>query len=393
MNLNYSDDQSMLRDSVEKFLSERYPFEHFRKKVASPTPFDAEIWRNFAELGWLALPISEQHGGLGGGAVETAIIAEMLGRSLVVEPFISAAVLAGSLVDRLGSDAQCEALLGPLLEGRGWTALAHAERGAGSDMSRMTAVAARVGKGYRLTANKTTVLGGPLAETFLVTARTDDRSQGQQGMGVFIVPATAAGVDVRPFRTADGSQAADVDLNGVVVGANALLGSDDDAAEAVEHAVDQATAAICWDAVGSMDALLSATIAFTRQRVQFGKPLSTFQALQHRIAEMGVKCGEARAIALLASLSLDARKELRIRGVSGAKAKIGKVSRLVAQEAIQLHGAIGFTDELPVGWWFKRLFVFENLLGSTSQHLARYAAVVKQPSIQAESLLRSPATL
>ncbi len=391
MNLNYSDDQSMLRESVERFLRENYTIEHFRRVAASPAALDIETWKRFADLGWLAMPISEVNGGLGGGAIETAIIAEMLGRSLVVEPFVPAVVLAAGLVDRVGTDEQCKQLLDPLVAGQSCLALAHEERRAAGNMSRLAAVAEKAGTGYRVTATKTAVLGGAFAQSFLVTARTSASAQGTQGIGIFIVPATAEGVKVNSYRTADGSQVADVEFNGVAVNGSSLLGGVDDAFDFLEHAIDQAAAATCWDAVGAMEALLTATVDFTKQRIQFGKPLSSFQALQHRIAEMGVKCGEARAIALLASLSLDGERATRIRGVSAAKAKIGTVSRLVAHEAIQLHGAMGFTDELPLGLWFKRLFVFENLFGSTRYHLARYGELLRQPAVQAESLLRLPA--
>ncbi|QFZ85109.1 acyl-CoA dehydrogenase [Variovorax paradoxus] len=393
MDLNYSDDQLMLRESADRFLSERHQFEHFRKIEAAGTAFDEGIWRAFAHLGWLGLPISERNGGLGGGAIETAIVAEALGKSLVLAPYVSAVVLAGGLMDELGTSAQCNAVLGPLVEGAGIAVLAHDERRMGVTMAGIDTMAVRAstGAGYRIDGHKTMVLGGAGARTFLVTARVDQASHGAARVGVFIVPSDARGVAVKPFRTADGGLAADVSFAGVAVEGDALLGGCDDASAALRLALDRAAAAVCWDAVGAMDALLAATVEFTKQRVQFGKPLSSFQALQHRMAEMAVKCTEARATALLASLSLEAPEDWRVRGVSGAKAKIGKISRDVAHEAIQLHGAMGFSDELPVGWWFKRLFVFENLFGSTGQHLERYRRVVSQPEFQAESLLRSPA--
>lgn len=390
MDLNYSDDQVMLRESAERYLREKHPFEHFRRVEAAGAAFDAETWGAFSHLGWLGLPISEAHGGLGGGAIETAIVAEMLGSALVLEPFVPAVVLAGGLVDQLGSEAQCAELLGPLVEGSGCLAFAHDEQAAGYDLSRLDAKATRAGKGWRIDGCKTTVLGGPAAKSFLVTARSSERAVGAEGIGIFIVPASSSGVSVKPFRTAEGGVAADVQFSGVSASSSALLGANEDASCAVRQALDRAAAASCWDAVGAMDALLAATVDFTKQRVQFGKPLSNLQTLQHRMAEMAVKCNEARAIALLASLSLDAPEHMRVRGVSAAKAKIGRVSRHVAHEAIQLHGAMGFSDELPVGWWFKRLFVFENLFGSTSYHLERYRALIGQPSVQAESLLRPP---
>lgn len=390
MDLNYSDDQMMLKESAERFLREKHAFDHFRKVEATGTGFDRELWGALAHLGWLGLPISERNGGLGGSAIDVAIVAEALGAALVLEPYVSCAVLAGGLVDELGSPAQCGSLIAPMVDGQHLLALAHEERAAGSDLARLETTAMADGDGFRITGAKTMVLGGAVANVFLVTAKYSGGSGEVGRIGVFVVPSNAAGVDVRPFRTADGGRAADVFLKEVVLGADALLGGEADASRAVHRALDRAAAALCWDAVGAMEALLAATVVHTKQRVQFGKPLSSFQALQHRMAEMAVKCMEARASALLASLSLDAPDPMRIRGVSGAKAKIGKVSRHVAHEAIQLHGAMGFSDELAVGWWFKRLFVFENLYGSTREHLERYRQVVTQAHLQAESLLRSP---
>lgn len=390
MDLNYSDDQLMLRESADRFLGQKYSFEHFRKIEAEGTAFDAGMWGAFAHLGWLGLPISERGGGLGGGAIETAIVSEAMGKALVLEPYVPAVILAGGLVDQLGTAAQCDALLGPLAEGKAIPVLAHDERGTANDWTRIGTTATRSASGYRIDGVKTMVLGGASAQTFLVTARMGEASTDSPRVGIFVVPAGANGVASTPFRTADGGRAVDVSFVGASVGSDALLGECDDASQALLLALDRAAAAVCWDAVGAMDALLAATIEFTKQRVQFGKPLSSFQALQHRMAEMAVKCTEARATALLSSLSLQAPEQMRIRGVSGAKAKIGKISRQVAHEAIQLHGAMGFSDELPVGWWFKRLFVFENILGSTGHHLERYRKVVSQPELQAESLLRSP---
>lgn len=391
MNLNYSDDQIMFRDSVQRYLGESYSHDHFRKIVVDPEASGKNsTWKDFAELGWLAMPFSEKVGGLGGGHIETSIVCEQLGRHLVVEPFIHVAILAGGLVETLGSEEQCEALLKPLMDGKLFLTLAHYDRRTQGDAAGFSAKAKMVEDGYRLTADKTAVVGGASADTFLITAAIHGEADEVRGTGVFIVPRHTEGLDVQPYRMSDGSMAADVRAAGVLVGPEALLGNNTDAFNEVDAAIDRATAALCWDAVGAMDALLIATVEFTKQRVQFGRPLSSFQALQHRMAEMSVKCTEARASALLASLSVDARKDMRVRGVSGAKTKIGRVSRSVAQEAIQLHGAMGFTDEVAVGWWFKRLFVFENLFGSTGEHLTRYAALIAQPSIQAESLLHAP---
>lgn len=385
MDLNYSEDQRLLKAAVDRFLEERYDFERRKGIIGSDRGWDPSIWADFAALGWLALPFSEESGGLGGGPVETALIMEAIGRALVVEPYLACVILAGGLIETLGTPQQKAQLLGGLMEGASRPALAHMERESGFDLARITSTAVVIDGGYRLSGEKTLVQGGPFADTFLVSALLDDVIR------LFVVPADAPGLIRRIVRQVDGSRACDLTLTDVLVTETAVLGEADETLPALELAVDRVNAALAAEAVGIMDALLAATVAYTKQRVQFGKPLAAFQALQHRMGEMAVKCEEARASALLASLSLDAPKAMRIRGVSGARAKIGRVSRSVAQEAIQLHGAMGFSEEMPVGAGFRRLYAIENTFGTTADHLKRYGAVIGDPAILSGSLLREPA--
>lgn len=384
MNLNYSDEQAMLRDSARRFLADTHSLEQRHKRANNPAAIDKALWASFAELGWLGLPISEQAGGHGGGAVELAIVAEELGRANVIEPFVAIVVLAGGLIEALGTPDQHTALLRPLIEGAAIPVLAHLENGAQSRLDHVGTKARRSRSSYTLSGEKVLVRAAGSADTILVTARVE----GEDGIALFAVSATAPGLTLDSFRTVDDSEAADIRLDDIEVPVEARLG-DGDVLPTLERMHDRAIAALCADAVGVMDVLLETTVEYTKQRVQFGKPLASFQALQHRMAEMAVKCQEARASALLAALSVDASPVLRIRGVSGAKAKIGKVSRHVAQEAIQLHGAIGFSEEMPIGAWFRRLYAFENSFGSTADHLARYASVITLPEVLDNGLLRA----
>jgi len=383
MNLNYTEEQILLKEAADRFLKDRYGSGQRRKSVASAAACDGAVWAGFAEQGWLALPFPEEDGGLGGGAVDVGLLMEAIGRAQVVEPYVAAVVLAGGLVERLADEAQKRDLLAPLIAGTRRLALAHMEPESGNDLARITAVARRGRDGFVLSGRKSLVLGGPAADILLVSARLDETIR------LFAVPAGASGLTATAVRLVDGSMASDLVLSDIHVPAVALLGDGDALAE-IEAAYDRATAALCAEAVGAMDALLDATVSYTKERVQFGKPLASFQALQHRMAEMAVKCQEARASALLAMLSADAPRPARIRGVSGAKARIGKAARHVAQEAIQLHGAMGFSEEMPVGTWFRRLYAFENQFGSTAEHLARYGAVIRDPETLAGSLLRAP---
>uniref|UniRef100_UPI0031018A1A acyl-CoA dehydrogenase family protein n=1 Tax=Neorhizobium sp. EC2-8 TaxID=3129230 RepID=UPI0031018A1A len=384
MDLNYSDEQLLLRESADRFLKERYDFEKRAKILASDTGFASDIWAEIADLGWLALPFAEENGGLGGGAVEISLIMEAVGRALMVEPYLTCVILAGGLVERLGSEAQKAEILGGLIAGTSRPALAHTERQTGFDLGSVSAIATKNGEGYVLSGEKSLVPGGPFADVFLVSAKLDGL------ISLFAVPANADGLFRADVKLVDGSRASDLVLDNVSVQASALLTTGTDTLAEIEAAYDRANAALASEAVGAMDALLDATVAYTKERVQFGKPLAAFQALQHRMGEMAVKCQEARGSALLAMLSVDAPRAMRIRGVSGARAKIGKVSRSVAQEAIQLHGAMGFSQEMPVGAWFRRLYAIENTFGTTADHLKRYGEIIRDPAILSGSLLREP---
>ncbi|CAN7674071.1 acyl-CoA dehydrogenase family protein [Neorhizobium tomejilense] len=384
MDLNYSDEQLLLKESAERFLKDRYDFEKRNKIIASETGFDAGIWSEMADLGWLALPFAEENGGLGGGAVEISLIMEAIGRALMVEPYLASVILAGRLVEKLGSEDQKAEILGGLIAGTSRPALAHAERQTGFDLGNIATTATKSGDGYAITGEKPLVPGGPFANIFLVSAKFDG------SVKLFVVPADAAGLTRTEVKLVDGSRASDLVLDNVSLPASALFSAEADTLAEIEVAYDRVNAALASEAVGIMDALMDATVAYTKERVQFGKPLAAFQALQHRMAEMAVKCQEARGSALLATLSVDAPRMTRIRGVSGARAKIGKVSRSVAQEAIQLHGAMGFSEEMPIGAWFRRLYAIENTFGTTADHLKRYGEIIRDPAMLSGSLLREP---
>ncbi len=384
MDLDYSDEQLLLKESAYRFLKERYDFDKRSTLVASNDGIGAAIWSEMAGLGWLALPFSEENGGLGGSAVEISLIMEALGRVLMAEPYIASVILAGSLVEKLGTKEQKAEILGGLISGASRPALAHAERQTGPDLANISAIALKTDEGYALTGEKSLVPGGADADIFLVSAKLDGNIR------LFAVPVNAAGVNRTTVKLVDGARACDLSLQDVSILASALLDGRDTLGE-IEAAQDRANAALASEAVGIMDALMDATVSYTKERVQFGKPLAAFQALQHRMAEMAVKCQEARASALLATLSADAPQAVRIRGVSGARAKIGRVSRSVAQEAIQLHGAMGFSEEMPIGAWFRRLYAIENTFGTTADHLKRYGDIILDSQVVAGTLLREPA--
>jgi alkylation response protein AidB-like acyl-CoA dehydrogenase len=373
MNLSYDVEQVILRDSAAKFLSNRCDYALYQK-TAQGAGWDPALWAEFAALGWLGLPFAEDDGGFGAGPVEIAIVMEAFGKHLVLSPYLSVIVLAGGIVSKLADANQRQKLLPPVIEGKSRLAFALMDR----DKPMATT---KTPRGFVLSGTKKMVLGAPMADILLVAAKVE------AGIGVFIVPAEASGVTLRGYRTVDGGRAADIELSNVDVPADALLGGNEDAGSAIEEVIDRAIAALSADAVGAMSALVSATVEYAKTRVQFGQPIAKFQVLQHRMVDMKVKEEEARASCLFATLSLDGPADRRARACWGAKAKIGRMSRLVGQEAIQLHGAIGTTEELAIGGYVKRLLAYETLFGSTRAHLDRYAGIISNPDVAKEGLL------
>lgn len=372
MDLSYSDEQVMLRDSAERFLSQQYDFATRQKIAASPAGFSEGIWRQLADMGWLAMPIPESAGGLGAGAVETAILMEACGKALFLEPYFATVVLGAGLLVASGDTRNNAELLPAVAEGRVRLAFAHSETQLRHDGRILASCARETSDGWILSGRKHTVLGATAADHLIVSARI-----GTSGTGLFVVPRAADGVTLVPYPLVDGTRAADVLLADVRVGRNALLGGCDDAWPAIDAVVDRAIAALAADATGASRVLLDATAEYTKTRVQFGQPLAKFQSLQHRMAEMAVMQEEASSVALLATLMAEAHPLERMRAASAAKVKVAKAAHYIGQQAIQLHGAMGVTEELNVGAYFKRVLVFEHLFGSVDDHLRRYAALAR----------------
>jgi len=374
MDIQYDTEQTILRDGAEKFLSGRYDYRTFQKTADSAAGWSQDFWTEIAELGWLGLPFAEDDGGFGAGAVEIAIVMESFGKSLVLEPYVPTVVLGGGIVAKLGAPTQRQEILGPVIEGKSRLAFAVQDQANPTE-------AKKSANGFTLSGAKKIVLGAPMADTLLVSAKIGN------GVGVFVVPAGTRGVTVRGYRSLDGGRIADIELVDVALPASSLLSGNEQAGAAIEETVHRAIAALSSDAVGAMSALVGLTVEYTKTRVQFGQPLAKFQVLQHRMVGMKVKEEEARASCLFATLSLDGSAERRERAVVGAKAKIGRASRSVAQEAIQLHGAIGTTDELSVGGYVKRLLAYEMVFGTTREHLRRYGAIISDPQTASQGLL------
>ena len=374
MDLTLSDEQRLLRESADRFVNETYTADHRRRTASEPLGFSPAIWKQFADLGWLALPIGEAYGGLGGGAIETGLLMEAFGRGLVSEPYLSTVVIGAALISECGSEAQKQALLPKVADGSLYLAFAHSERAARFDLSKVETTAAKTADGWRLDGHKTAVLDGNAAGQIIVSARMNDGGISGK-LGLFLVPSGTSGLKLRDYSRLGGGRACNLDLSDVRVPADALLGDSIDALPAIESVVDRAMAALGAEAVGIMQTLLDTTLEYTKLRKQFGRPLSANQVIRHRLADMAMQCDEARSMALRAALMVDAEPIARGRAASGAKAKIGKCARFVAEQSVQLHGAMGVTEELDIGSYFKRLLAFDTMFGGSAHHYRRYAAL------------------
>jgi len=373
MDFNLSKEQELLRDGLSRFLSTRYDLEKSRAAAKTGSGWQPDIWRGFAdELGILGAALPEDVGGIGGGPVEVMVIAEALGHALVVEPYVDTIVVAAGLLQRAGGPA-AKALLQKVVAGSAIVALAAAEATSGEQWQDVSTVADRDGDEWVLRGSKIVAMSAPLATHLLITARTPG------GLSLFLVETESAstGIETHNYRTVDDRRAADLVFDGLRLPASALLGEEGDAWPSLARARDEGAAAICSEAVGCMRKVLADTVEYCKQRKQFGQPIGSFQVLQHRMVDMYMEVEQAVAAVYLAVLNLEAQPDARARAVSAAKATIGRAARFVGQQAVQLHGGMGMTEELAIGHYFKRLTALQFEFGSTDFHVARYAQLTK----------------
>ena len=375
MDFIFSEEQQQLRDSLQKYIAKEYGFEARRAIIASKQGYSEKVWAQFADMGLLGVAYSEAHGGFGGTAVDTMLIMTELGRGIVVEPYFSTVVLGGGLVDLAGSEAQKQAVLPKVAEGKLLLAAALGEPNSRFELNCVATTAKRGGAGYVLDGHKAVVLHGESANQLVVSARTAGAMRDAKGISLFLVDAKTAGVQVLGYRTIDGLRAAEIKFVNVKLGADSLLGEVDAALPVLERAADFAVSALCAEAVGAMEALNAATFEYLKTRQQFGRPIGSFQALQHRAVDMFIHCEQSRSMAYLASVKVQSQdaKE-RKRTVSAAKIQIGRSGRAISQEAIQMHGGMGVSNELAAGHYAKRLTMINATLGDVDHHCERFAS-------------------
>ena len=376
MNFSLNEEQRLLTDSVERFVRENCSLDQHRALVSSELGYSERSWRQMADLGWLGIDVPEAYGGIGGGPVETMVLMEAFGAGLVLDPYFPSVVLGGNLVAMAGSEAQKQAILPALVAGELKLAFAWVEAQAGYDLFDVETMAERRDGGYVMNGAKGVVLGAATADKLIVSARTTGGSRDRDGIGLFLVDHGASGVKLRDYRTVDGLRAAEVAFENVTVGDDAVLGDPRGALPVIEAVAERAIVALCAEAVGAMDVIVRSTAEYLKTRKQFGRPIGTFQVLQHQFTDMLIASEEARSMMYVATLRLGERDAaLRAKAVSGAKHLIGRHGRLIGQRAIQLHGGMGMTEEMSVGHYFKRLTMIDVMFGDEAYHLKRYAAL------------------
>ncbi|MFK7913914.1 MAG: acyl-CoA dehydrogenase family protein [Pseudomonadales bacterium] len=376
MDFSFSDEQTLLQDSISKFLQNDYSFETRQKVIKEEAGFASSNWQQFAELGWLAMPFAEADGGFGGAAVETMIMMEQFGKGLVVEPFLPTIVLTGGALKIAGSDAQKAAHLPGIIDGSTQGALAFVEPQGRFNLADLTTTASKSGDGYKISGYKAVVLNGPAADLLVVSARTAGDQRDEQGVSLFLVPADAKGISRRDYPTVDALRASEITFENVEVGADALLGTEGDGLAILQQIVDDGIMAVGAEAVGCMEVAYKDTVEYCKTREQFGQPIGKFQVLQHRMVDMFMEHEQSKSLMFMAAMRMDEGYGAEAqKAVSAFKVQVGKSGRFVGQSAVQLHGGMGMTEELAIGHYFKRLTTIDTLFGNVDFHLKRFGSL------------------
>ncbi len=373
MDFSFTEEQTLLQESVAKYIQNDYDFDSRQQLVKSEQGFSADHWATFAELGWLGVPFAEDDGGFGGGAIESMLMLENFGKGLLVEPYLATVVLAGGAIKYGGNAEQKARLLPGIIDGSTQAALAYAEPQGRFNLADLTTTATATADGYVINGYKAVVLNGPAADLLVVTARTSGEQRDVDGVSLFVVDANAVGVSRRDYPTVDGMRASEITLEGVTVGADALLGAAGEGLALVERVIDEGIMAVGAEAVGCMEVLYKNTVEYCKTREQFGQPIGKFQVLQHRMVDMFMEHEQSKSLMYMAAMRMDEGYGSEAqKAVSAFKVQVGKSGRFVGQNAVQLHGGMGMTDELNIGHYFKRLTIIDTLFGNVDFHLKRF---------------------
>ena len=375
MDFTFNEEQSLIQDQVDQFVQKEYDWETRQALSNSDLGFGIDNWKKFAELGWLGISVSENNGGYGGTAIESMLIMEAFGKGLVVEPFLETVIMSASLIDDHGSDQQKSSVLEPAIAGEMQLALAYAEPQSRFNLSDLVTEAKLDGDNYILNGYKSVVMNGPSANKFIISARTSGTQLDESGISLFLVDSDSTGLDKTDYKTVDGRRASDLSIENVSVPKDNLIGQQDKGFEILDSAIDKAILAISAEAVGAMEVLYKTTVEYTKTREQFGTAIGKFQVLQHRMVDMFMEYEQCKSLLYMATMKHEEGSPDAKKAISGLKYQVGKAGKFIGQQAVQLHGGMGVTDELNVGHYFKRLTTVGTIFGNTDYHLKKYTSL------------------
>ena len=373
MDFSFNEEQTLIQRQVAQFIQRDYEWEKRQALAKSELGFSSENWKIFADLGWLGISLSEESGGFGGSALETMIIMEEFGKGLVVEPFLETIVLCAGLIDSCGNKDQKSEILKKVISGEMHLALGFVEPQSRFNLADVTTEAKKKGDGFVLNGFKSVVMNGPSANNIIISARISGKQSEEEGISLFVVDPKLEGVSLRNYPTVDGRRASEITLENVDVTSSCLLAEEGKGFKELEKVIDSATLAICAEAIGAMEVLYKTTVEYTKIRKQFGQAIGKFQVLQHRMVDMFMEYEQSKSLLYMATIKQAEKAEDSKKAISGLKYQVGKAAKFIGQQAVQLHGGMGVTDELNVGHFFKRLTTIITIFGNTDYHLKRYS--------------------
>ena len=375
MDFTFNEEQTLIQDQVDQFVQKEYDWETRQSLSNSDLGFGEDNWKKFAELGWLGISVSEESGGFGGSAIESMLIMEAFGKGLVVEPFLETMIMSGGILDNHGSDQQKSSILEPAIAGEMQLALAYAEPQSRFNLSDVVTEAKEEGENFILNGYKSVVMNGPSAEKIIVSARTSGSQMEEEGISLFIVDAASEGLNRTNYKTVDGKRASDITIENLSVSKENIIGTVNSGFAILDSAIDTAILAISAEAVGAMEVLYKTTVEYTKTREQFGTAIGKFQVLQHRMVDMFMEYEQCKSLLYMATMKHEEGSPDAKKAISGLKYQVGKAGKFIGQQAVQLHGGMGVTDELNVGHYFKRLTTVGTIFGNTDYHLKKYTSL------------------
>ena len=375
MDFTFNEEQSLIQDQVDQFVQKEYDWETRQSLSNSDLGFGDDNWQKFAELGWLGISVSEESGGFGGSSIESMLIMEAFGKGLVVEPFLETVIMSASLIDDHGTKEQKSSILEQAVAGKMHLALAYAEPQSRFNLSDVVTVAKADGDNYILNGYKSVVMNGPSANKVIVSARTSGSQLDEDGITLFIVDSDCEGIEKTNYKTVDGRRASDINIENVIVPKENIVGEVNGGFQLLDSAIDKAILAISAEAVGAMEVLYKTTVEYTKTREQFGTAIGKFQVLQHRMVDMFMEYEQCKSLLYMATMKHEEGASDAKKAISGLKYQVGKAGKFIGQQAVQLHGGMGVTDELNVGHYFKRLTTVGTIFGNTDYHLKKYSSL------------------